>query len=328
MTDSSKSANERWDAYWKHGFLTSCADAFQGNYGGAIARHWEQIFADIKRGEHVLDVCTGNGAVAALAARHGLQRGLDLTVTGIDLAAIEPDRALAATPELLDAIQFHGRTPAQDTGLASQSIDLAVGQYALEYTPLPQTLDELARVVRPGGRLAFVLHDQSSVILETTREELAHRERLAPPDDVLSAAAALATAVAQARHAGRSPNDEPAAERARLALNAVAADTADAARQSAHPEILMTALGHAKRLFESGSAGNPAAIPTALASARHEIEANFERLDDLMAAAATVAERSTFFDQLCTAGFEVEKKGHVKEDNLLIGWFFSAIRAH
>ncbi len=51
MTKQDDAALARWDAYWQHGFLTSCADAFDGNYGGSIARYWHDAFASLERAD-------------------------------------------------------------------------------------------------------------------------------------------------------------------------------------------------------------------------------------------------------------------------------------
>lgn len=329
MTDAPKDpALARWDTYWQHGFLTSCADAFQGNYGGGIAAHWHEAFAALPGGAHILDVCTGNGAVAALAARAAIDRGVAHRITGVDLAAIQPTQALADDPDVLAAIDFRSRTSADATGLDDASVDLAVGQYALEYTPLASTLPELARVVRPGGGLNFILHDMQSVVLTTTREELSHRERLAGPDDIFGAALALGRIVGEARAAGRAGDlgRDPRAETSRRWLNTEAARLTQAAHQSAHPEILLTALDYAKRVYEAGAGGDPDAGSTLAQKARLEIDANFARLDDLVRAAETVADKTAFVEQLRETGFEAAEPAPLHHDNLLIGWSFTAKR--
>ncbi|MEO1573729.1 MAG: class I SAM-dependent methyltransferase [Pseudomonadota bacterium] len=329
MTDEPKDpALARWDTYWQHGFLTSCADAFQGNYAGSIAAHWHDAFSALADDAQILDVCTGNGAVAALAARAAIDRGVAHRVTGIDLAAIRPAEALADDPEVLARIDFRSRTSADATGLADHSVDLAVGQYALEYTPLATTLPELARVVRPGGGLNFILHDLQSVVLATTREELSHRDRLAGPDGIFGAALALGRIVGEARTAGQTAAlaQDPRAETSRRWLNTEAARLTEAARQSPHPEILLTVLDYAKRIYEAMAGGNTDGGRALAERARREIAANFARLDDLVDAASSVADKAELAARLGETGFDVEEPSALRHDNLLIGWSFTATR--
>lgn len=319
----------RWDAYWKHGFLTSCADAFEGNYGGSIRAHWHALFDALDDRDAVLDICTGNGAVAALAAQHALDAKQTREVIGVDLAAIEPERALKDQAHLLEHIDFRPRTPADATGLDDASIALVCGQYALEYTPLAETVVEIARVTQPGGRASFILHHDQSVIMLTTREELAHRDRLAAGDDILEAALALGKIVAQATtpEARQALGSNPDAEAARNRLNAVAATLTEAAQNSTSPEILLTVMGYAKKIYNVAGGGNLDSAATLVARGRSEIEANFARLDDLAAAALTREQLEQLAERFHAAGFETPALDHLIHDNLLIGWTLTAVRA-
>ncbi|MFK7886062.1 MAG: class I SAM-dependent methyltransferase [Gammaproteobacteria bacterium] len=318
----------RWDAYWKHGFLTSCADAFDGNYGGSIRDHWSKLFDLLEAEQCVLDICTGNGAVAALAAQHALDVSLPRRVVGVDLAAIEPQRALKDQPHLLEHIEFLPRTPANATGLAPASVDLVCGQYALEYTPRQATVAEIARVTRPGGTASFILHHDQSVIMLTTREELGHRERLAQCDDILEAAFALGNIVASASTAEQRQalGSNPAAEAARNRLNAVAAILTEAAQNSTSPEILLTVMGYAKKIYSVAGGGNLTNAQTLVTRGRDEIAANFARLDDLCAAALTRVQLETLADNFVREGFESPELDSLIHDNLLIGWTLTTRR--
>jgi 2-polyprenyl-3-methyl-5-hydroxy-6-metoxy-1,4-benzoquinol methylase len=100
-------------------------------------------------GAHVLDVATGTGNLAIPAARAGA------IVTGLDIA-----------PNLL--VQAHERAAAEgltiafDEGDAEQlpyadaSFDIVVTMFGAMFAPRPEIVAaELARVLKPGGRLAM-----------------------------------------------------------------------------------------------------------------------------------------------------------------------------
>src|SRR5207248_6083587 len=110
---------------------------------------WRRALAaavDAKPGELVLDVATGTGLVAeALHARYGCR------VVGIDQS---PDMLLAARDR--DGL-FTGlvRGHAERLPFADASFEHVTFTYLLRYVDDPAaTLRELARVLRPGGRLA------------------------------------------------------------------------------------------------------------------------------------------------------------------------------
>lgn len=329
MTDGTdKAALARWDAYWQHGFLTSCADAFDGNYGGSIARYWSDVFASLPDSAVIMDLCTGNGAVAALAAEHALAREIRFRVLGIDLAAIEPSRALAHRPQLLEQIEFFPRTSAAATPLDAASVDQVCGQYALEYTPLEETVREMARILRPGGHGHFIMHHDQSVILTTTREEMRHRSLLEGDDTILDAAEALATRVAAATtpEARQALSSDPAAEASRLRLNEQAATLADLARSSPHPEILYVAMDVAKKAYTATLAQGLEAGRARLRAGRAQIDANFARLDDLVAAAMDEAAMGRLGGLFRSHGFDVATPTAFFNDKSLIGWALSVTK--
>ena len=97
-------------------------------------------------GDRVLDVATGTGAVAReLIARTGC------TVVGLDQSAemlAEARRSLPGGVELVEAT-------ADALPFPDASFDALSFTYLLRYVPDPAaTLEELARVVKPGGTIA------------------------------------------------------------------------------------------------------------------------------------------------------------------------------
>jgi demethylmenaquinone methyltransferase/2-methoxy-6-polyprenyl-1,4-benzoquinol methylase len=109
---------------------------------------------DARPGERVLDVATGTGLVAAaLVRRYGCTVvGLDQSpeMLGAARARLARDRDLAARVTLLEG-------EAERLPFASGSFDHLTFTYLLRYVDDPAaTLVELARVVRPGGRVAML----------------------------------------------------------------------------------------------------------------------------------------------------------------------------
>jgi SAM-dependent methyltransferase len=128
-------------------------------WGAAPFEHMAERLADVhdglverlqpQPGERWLDVATGTGGVAVRAARAGAR------VTGSDYAAplIETARRLAAEEGL--AIQY-------DVGDAEQlpygdaSFDIVSSSFGVMFAPdQVRATGELARVIRPGGRLGL-----------------------------------------------------------------------------------------------------------------------------------------------------------------------------
>jgi len=105
-----------------------------------------------RRGDRVLDVATGTGLVArALVERYGC------AVVGVDQSADMlggARRALDRRPDLAARIELR-QGEAEHLPFADREFDHLTFTYLLRYVDDPTaTLSELARVVKPGGRIA------------------------------------------------------------------------------------------------------------------------------------------------------------------------------
>jgi len=99
--------------------------------------------ADVRRGERALDLAAGTGDIAlAIAARGAKTIGLDITHRMLQLAASKSSAARFITGDMT-SLPFR-----------SSSFDLITTGYGLRNVPdLDTAIDEIARVLRPGGRL-------------------------------------------------------------------------------------------------------------------------------------------------------------------------------
>ena len=120
------------------------------SYGSAPEAAHLVRFAGVQAGDHVLDVGTGSGLVAIIAAQHGAR------ATGVDpspalLAKAKENAALAGCRD----IEWHDGV-AEVLPFADASFDIVLSQYAHMFSPQPDAAArEMLRVLKPGGRLAF-----------------------------------------------------------------------------------------------------------------------------------------------------------------------------
>jgi ubiquinone/menaquinone biosynthesis C-methylase UbiE len=119
--------------------------------------------ADIQSGWRVLDVATGSGNAALAAAR----RGCD--VVGVDYvpALLERGRLRAAAEHL--HVEFV-EGDAENLRFPDASFDAVLSIYGVMFAPNhQQAAAELARVCRPGGRIALASWTPDGFIGETFR---------------------------------------------------------------------------------------------------------------------------------------------------------------
>ncbi|MGD9902198.1 MAG: class I SAM-dependent methyltransferase [Vicinamibacterales bacterium] len=137
--------NQRPAAMWSSGG----ADYDQISRGIADSIEHAVLRLDPRPGERILDLCTGTGWTSRLVARRGA------TVTGADMAAglLEAARANAAASGL--AVDYR-IGDAEQLPFADGAFDAVISTYGVMFVSRPEAAAaEMARVVRPGGRLAL-----------------------------------------------------------------------------------------------------------------------------------------------------------------------------
>ena len=157
-----------WDHYWRDGRLASCGGEGGMGYQEAIARGWHEFFCSLPEDSHILDVCSGNGAIARVAERSANERGKRFAIDAVDAAQLVPPGF-----EANGMIRFHSRVAAESLPFPDASFDVVVGQYAIEYTDLTRSLPELARVSRAACQLRFVIHAREGIVVRGARDQLA-----------------------------------------------------------------------------------------------------------------------------------------------------------
>ena len=124
-------------------------------------RRWRRRAAQLTRarpGDRVLDVCTGTGALAQLLRR---RVGVSGEVVGIDLTEAMLEVARTRVPEVRFVVGDACSLP-----FADESFDAATMAFGLRNIDDRQrALDELGRVLRPGGRAVILEFSQVHPLL-------------------------------------------------------------------------------------------------------------------------------------------------------------------
>jgi SAM-dependent methyltransferase len=134
----------------KHGQRHIWASGHYERIAKLISQGAEELvaLADIRPGEAVLDVATGTGNAALLAAARGARvTGLDLTPELFEIARARAARQ-GAHVELVVG-------DAEDLPFPDGTFDVVLSAFGVQYAPRREaTVAELVRVCRAGGRIA------------------------------------------------------------------------------------------------------------------------------------------------------------------------------
>lgn len=127
-------------------------DHDQDHYGGLQATDVLVVKAGIQKDHHVLDVCSGMGGPARYIAHC-----LGCRVTGIDYTESRYLSAVKLTEMVgLDSLVDFVHGNALEMPFDNDSFDVVIGQEAWCHVPdKPRLVAECARVVKPGGVIAF-----------------------------------------------------------------------------------------------------------------------------------------------------------------------------
>ena len=167
---------EHWESYYRGGWLTACPTGPDPNYTLELREIWSDFFASLADGARILDIGTGNGAIAVIARETATKLGRTFDIHGADLAQIDPVRDVAGGARLFADISFHPGVAAEKLPFEAASFAAVSGQYALEYTDMRESLAQVLRVLKPGSGAQFLMHHAGSIVVERARASLRHAD--------------------------------------------------------------------------------------------------------------------------------------------------------
>jgi len=157
---------DSWDTYW-HGTGDVGAYSSGGVNHPAILAFWDEFFQGVKQDYNkpkIIDIASGNGAVVERALAAFGDELPDFTCLDVSDAAVANIRD--RFPQVKGLV-----TDARSIPLDSGSFDIATSQFGVEYAGL-EAINEAARLLASGGRLALLLHSQAGSIHRECMESL------------------------------------------------------------------------------------------------------------------------------------------------------------
>jgi len=158
---------QAWQDYWERTRRAGVVPEI-GARDPALRDFWLAFFTSCALADEghtrVLDLGCGHGAVTALAesvARNNLRH---FRITCLDVSDAAIDLVKAQHPEVAAVC-----ASADDIPLPDAFFDHVVSQFGIEYAPL-EAAGEAARVLRPGGSVAFLMHLKNGAIWNECRD--------------------------------------------------------------------------------------------------------------------------------------------------------------
>ena len=303
---------DHWASYYRGGALVSCPVNAGLNYDQEVRDAWVGFFGALPEGARILDIGTGNGAIALIAKETAAAESRDFRITGVDLTDIDPPRYVPDGENLLAGIEFRGGVSTEALPFDDTSFEAISGQYIVEYTEIPATLRECARVLTPGGVCQLILHHTDSIVVANARESLGQAARVREGTRLIAHFRRYCELIAESADK---------AEPARLGFIAAGRDLEEEAGTSSNPLLLNYVLDSITRLLEHRQRLDRAALLEQVNMLEQLLDEWVSRLQDLVMAALDADGIERLAGKAGAAGFDdVHYDLQMQGRDTLVGW--------
>ena len=318
--------SNQWSQFWNRDTITTFLRQFNTNYDGEFADFWNARFEHLRSGALVVDLATGNGAIALLAREYATEHGKSFEIIGIDSAEIDPATVLAKHGDLkllLQGIEFRSSVHLEATGLNADSVDLLTSQYGFEYADMGAGIAEAWRVLKAGGRMALIVHHSESTVVDRAREGLDQVQFCLQKEEIDKRVAALTKIMGSAvtPEDRRALKSNPKAETLRRKLNASLARIKERSKRYHDSEGFMGVMvPNLLRVFSEYKEASVTQKLKHVKDVRAAFDAYRERMADLAGAALSPTQFDSLVGQCEAAGFLIDTRGLLHYSGDLMGW--------
>ncbi|MGH8130490.1 MAG: class I SAM-dependent methyltransferase [Steroidobacteraceae bacterium] len=303
---------QHWENYYRGGALVSCPLEPGSGYTQELRDIWVRFFSGLPAGSRILDIGTGNGAIALIALQTAAAAGRSYEIHGTDLAQIDPVRDVRDGARLFANVQFHPQVATEQLPFEASSFDAVSGQYALEYTAVDQSLREIHRVLKPDGRAQFVLHHADSIVAHKAHQTLQQSTMVLEETKVLRKLR---------RHLEAERRSPTAARKTWADVTEALGKLDQAAGQSDNPLMLNVTIDAVRKLLAARQHMSPASLNREIDRFEGNVRASVRRLQDLIRCGQTEIGMQGIAQLARAQGFmllEMAAQFHAADN--LVGW--------
>ncbi len=173
--------NQHWSDYWESGSLTSLPEDFQDNYEGELKRFWNKQFESLKPESKIVDLCTGNGAIAILAMEFSTKYDRKFEVTGVDAANISQAQICESfqnKKQIVENLEIIGNTKIESLSARDKCYSMVSSQYGIEYCNWDVLPKIVSSLLENDGIFSMVCHGHDTSIIKTMLKDKAEYELL------------------------------------------------------------------------------------------------------------------------------------------------------
>jgi len=216
MSNLDKANALAWSNYWETGFESTFTGHKESDFFIDLNQQWQETFKSLTNGSTVVDLGAGNGALTAKILKTSEEMNMGLIAIAVDYAAVDKLSKLFAGEH--HNLTVKANTAIENTELENESVDLCVSQFGFEYANHTKASTEVARILKPGGKLCAIVHHRQSEISQSCASAhmqigLCHRSKLT------AITTKLIRRLRKLEKSHRDPQQDKTAEELRVELN-------------------------------------------------------------------------------------------------------------
>lgn len=329
MQEASSPRQAAWSRYWSQGALHSLGGSLPDDYRGNIQAFWNSQFHELHADQRVLDIGTGNGSLPALLWQR--RAAAMPRVDAIDLAEIAPVWITTSPPACQHAIHFHSGVAVESLPFGDRTFDLVISQYGFEYADHAVSAREVTRVLKPGAKLALLMHHAQSRLTNVAEEEYRHVDWLLQADGLLDLGHRMYRYMALAGSPGGraqlAGNSEATGTRNRY--NDVMQALRERAQESRFPDLLLEAREFiADQLDVAARTSDASSTEQRHDRYRDELADAALRYRELCTHALGIDEANRLAERFREAGMaQIDYAPMHHENGMLMGWTMTGQKA-
>ena len=160
---------EAWGNFWQKGHSTTFGEYYADGYtNGYIADWWKQILGSYAGDKlQILEVGCGNASLLPAT----LDLGINGNYLGVDAADVKLSSAVEKRLNEKISVSLTGNTKIEDYQ-PDDKFNLIASVYGVEYSDLSLSLPLIKNMLKPDGRVNFLMHHSESVITQMSQKAL------------------------------------------------------------------------------------------------------------------------------------------------------------
>lgn len=285
--------SDPWTEFWanntRHGGTQSgggCLPARWAVIEEAQKAAWSGFIAKLPKSARLLDLATGDGRVL----KWMLSQRRDLKLTGVDRAPQLPNAPRGTT--------IRGRVAMEALPFPDLRFHAVTSQFGFEYGDVEAIAREIARVLRPGGKVGLLVHRGDGPILAHNRSRMEAIAWALDDKAVIGRARAALTMGSGGSHSALAAATETAREgQQRFGQNSPGWEIPEAARRT----LLM------------GERAGIASMLDTLAAIESQARNEIGRIESLIGACTTADDRKRLAGAFATVGLGLQTTVNVCE---------------